>query len=390
MAFKTDMGKAKKKAAAEAAKAASRGNPSRRYWSPEQGKNRIRIMPPWTDKGPNSYQFWRELYVHWNVGPDEENTVHLPCPKLSQDGPKGPCPVCEEAEQHKKSSDPADVELAKQMRAKQRAYSNIIDLDDPIWKKEDIEELVAGGADKDSLPKVGAPKVQVFSYGPKIMKQLLDFYTEEIDFTDLESGYDVIITREGTGLQTDYRVILNPKQSKAPVKTEPTLFDLDQLMAFKEPSEMRALMEGVDPEEAKQLEAGTEEAEQQAEESQEGGEEQAAEEPQEAAGEGQEEGQQEDEQQLEAELEGAEQLEYPPCYGKECDPKDSVCNADCQLFAECKKACGIEDEPPKPKRQAAAAKPAAKPAAKASPATGKAVGGAEDLVAQMRAAVGQK
>ncbi|MCJ7760703.1 hypothetical protein MUP59_06120, partial [Candidatus Bathyarchaeota archaeon] len=94
----------------------------------------------------------------------------------------------------------------------------------------------------------------------------------------------------------------------------------------------------------------------------------------------------------EEELEAAQAVQYPPCYGTECDPKDSVCNTDCQLFAECKVKCGIVDEPPKPKRQAAT-KPAAAgkhAVATKSPATGKAVGGADDLIAQMKAAVGEK
>ena len=209
------------------------------------------------------------------------------------------------------------------------------------------------------------------------MKQLLDFYTEEIDFTDLEAGHDVVITREGQGLQTDYRVILNTKQTKAPIKGEPTLHDLDKILPFREPYEMKALLEGLDPSEVKALEEGTEAStEEPAEE-----ETAAEEEAEESGGNGESEVPEE-------EIEAAAEVQYPPCFGTECDPKDSVCNTDCQLFPECKTKCGIVDEPPKPKRQAAkSAAPAGKPAAKASPAAGKAVAGADDLIAQMKAAV---
>ncbi|MCJ7760612.1 hypothetical protein MUP59_05660, partial [Candidatus Bathyarchaeota archaeon] len=148
MALKVDMTKAKRKAAEEAAKAAARANIVRsNYWTPKQGKNRIRIMPPWSDSGPNAFQFWRELYVHWGVGPDEENKTHLACPRLSQDGPKGPCPICTEVDRLKATKEPANIELAKDMRAKQRSYSNIIDIEDPIWKQENIDEMVAAGTD---------------------------------------------------------------------------------------------------------------------------------------------------------------------------------------------------------------------------------------------------
>jgi hypothetical protein len=385
MALKVDMNKAKRKAAEEAAKAAARANMTRTSrWKPAQGKNRIRIMPPWASSGPNAYQFWRELYVHWGVGPDEESSTALACPRLSQDGPKGPCPVCAEVERLKATKDPANVELAKELRAKQRSFSNIIDIEDPIWKQENIDELIAAGADSSNVPKVGTTKVQEFSYGPTILKQLLDFYTEEIDFTDLDAGHTVIITREGQGLKTDYRVILDTKQTKAPVKGEPKLQDLDKIMPFREPAEMLAILEGLDPGEVKALAASTSAAEEAVEEVvAEEEEAEAVEEDDGSNGEG---------EVPEDELEEAAAVQYPPCYGAECDPKDSVCNTDCQLFAECKTKCGIVDEPPKPKRQAAP-KPAAAgkhAVATKSPATGKAVGGADDLIAQMKAAVGEK
>jgi len=39
----------------------------------KSGKNKIRVMPPWTEEGTNAYQWWREVWTHWGVGPDEEN-----------------------------------------------------------------------------------------------------------------------------------------------------------------------------------------------------------------------------------------------------------------------------------------------------------------------------
>jgi len=255
MAIKADIGKSKQKAAEEAARAAAMGNfGPMPFLKLKSGKNRVRVMPPWTDEGVNAFQWWREVWTHWGIGPDDDNKKTLACPKKTPPG-GGECPVCDEVERLRATGDPADLELAKSMRARMRLFVNAIDLEDPEWTQENVDEMIGGGVEENRLPDVGAPKIQVFGFGSMIFKELLDYYNDEIDMTDLEEGYNVIITKEGKDLNTKYRVRLEKNTSEAPVPDDdPTLHNLDMVQQVKSAAEIIAIMEGVDPEEAKKLE----------------------------------------------------------------------------------------------------------------------------------------
>jgi len=319
MAHKVDIEKAKKKAAEEAARTAGSFGVMP-FWQPKPGKNTIRVMPPWTGEGNNANQFWREVWIHWGVGPDDENKKNVSCPRKTPPEQDVCCPVCDEVDRLKATGDPADLELAKQMKARLRIYSNVIDLKDPVWTQDAIDELIGGGTEEDKLPEVGAPKIQVFSYGSTIWKALLDLATDDVDFTDLEEGHDVLITKEGKGINTKYRLRLDTKASKAPFEgDEPTLHNLDNLMQVKSEAEIRAILEGLDPDEVKQLEAAQKKAsakkqlaagkgagkkKDEEEEAEGEGEEEA-----EAEGEGEEEAEAEAEGEEEGEVEGEEEAE---------------------------------------------------------------------------------
>lgn len=73
---------------------------------------------PIAEKGDQWYQ--RTFYLHYL-----DNKPYV-CPKSV----KKPCPVCEHVKELFNSEDAADIELAKQMRAKERELYNVIDLDD--------------------------------------------------------------------------------------------------------------------------------------------------------------------------------------------------------------------------------------------------------------------
>lgn len=441
--FKTSVEKAKQKAAEEAAKAENRFQKTARlFWKPKQGQNRVRILPAWTGEGPNANQFWRELYVHWGVGPDEENQINFACPRLTPGSENKECPICDEYNRLRGTKDPTDLEAAKELRARQRAYSNIIDLTDPVWTQDDVDELKLQGVEE--LPEVDSPKIQVFNYGPTILKELLDIFCDEIDLTDLQEGHNVVITRTGKDLQTQYRVRIETKASPAPVDAEPSLHDLDEIMPFKEAYIMKAALEGIDPEEMKKLTQGEggngeskpaakpaskpaaaakpaarkpapkpePEPEEAAEEEvveEEAVEEEAAPEEEAAAEEEAVEEEAAAEEEAVEEEAAAEEDAPPPCFGNELDANDSQCRDDCGLFEDCKAAteARLAKEKRKPVSKPAAkpaaapaAKPAAKPAApaaagkKASPATGKAVtgkmdtGDVDDLAKRMRQAIG--
>lgn len=242
-----DVSKVKAKAEEEAQRAAQRTATGFKYWSPKAGKNRIRILPPWTAQGANANQFWREIYVHWNIGLDEESSESFPCPTRTPNGTGGVCPVCVYVDKLRATKDPADAEMAQNYRAKQRFYSNIIDLEDPTYTADDLNEWKARQNDKNAETpfNIGDSKIQVFSYGVMIYKELLDYFMD-VDISDLSKGHDVIITREGVGQQTKYRTRIDHVPTQFPFRAkraiEDVLINLDALMPFVPENEMLAAL----------------------------------------------------------------------------------------------------------------------------------------------------
>jgi len=277
MALKTNINKALKKGEEERARAAAQASFGRQamWWKPKAGENMIRMLPPWTDTGPNQLQFWREIWLHWGVtskdDPEGSNVFNIPCTNRTPGASalmgfdpdvKIPCEICNMVEELRGSSDPANSELAKQTRAKMRIYSQIIDIADPTWTQDAVNELKAKGVQEDNLPKVGEAKIQLYSYGPTILNGILDFYQDSIDIADLEEGYNVKIKRDGTGINTDYRVRLEMQPSKAPItekEWDSKMWNLDELMPFFTEEMVNAVLEGATQEEVRALKPGVKE-----------------------------------------------------------------------------------------------------------------------------------
>lgn len=248
-----DISKAKAKAAEEAAKQEARNKSFQSviYWKPSQGKNKIRVMPPWTsdESNINANQFWREVYVHFSVG---DNNSVFACPQKTAASPNDECPICEEVARLRSTRDPSDAEMAKDMAGKQRLYSNIVDLNDPTFTATDVKEWGENdfNKDKDCPFKAGDTKIQVFGYGPMIFKQLLDIFTENVDITDLANGYDISITRTGKDRNTEYQVTIVPPASQFVLTgqaIDDANIDLDELLPFQETEAIRAALTGAPP-----------------------------------------------------------------------------------------------------------------------------------------------
>jgi hypothetical protein len=245
-----DLAKQKQRQKEEEQKTAARAAGGFKFWSPAVGENRVRFMPPWTEEGPNANDFAREVYVHWNVGPEEKG-VTFSCPAKTPDGPGSVCPVCNFVKQLRATEDAADQEIAADIAAKQRFYSNIVDLSDPLYVAQDIVEWKAKSQGNNECPfTVGETKMKVFSYGPMIFKDLLDIFADNIDITDLQTGWDVKITREGKGRQTRYRVRLDSAKGQSPFvfeakdSIEKRLVNLDNLMPYKTVEDMENAIKG--------------------------------------------------------------------------------------------------------------------------------------------------
>lgn len=167
------------------AKMENRGNQIK-YDKLTQGKNIRRILFP---KGDNN-SFYSEGFVHFAIG---EKKRTYTCPKTFD--PRARCPICEASDRLRESKDKNDKQLGDAMRARKRAYVNVINRD----SDNEIDEPI------------------VLPVGATILKQLLGIICDPDygDITDFDTGRDITIKRSGTGLNTEYDVLPKPNTSVA-------------------------------------------------------------------------------------------------------------------------------------------------------------------------------
>ena len=146
-----------------------------RWFSFEVGDNVVRFIPP---KVGETSPF-RVTAMHYiDAVPGLDKLLVFACPRVEL---KQPCPACQEAERLNKSPNPLDRERAYQLSASLRVFASVID------------RRIADPADG----------IKIMSMGKMIHGQLKTIRSNPRlggDFTDpTDDGFDVIITREGTG-----------------------------------------------------------------------------------------------------------------------------------------------------------------------------------------------
>lgn len=200
------------------------------YWVPAEGRNRIRIMPPWAEDAANAGRYFFETAFHYGIGPDERT---MPCPLVAK--VRETCYLCGLASSLKKSSDEDDQAEAKDLFPKRKYLLNVVDL---------------------AHPEKG---VQVWAAGVKAMRQV-HYYVRDReygDITDLDDGYDLIVEKTGSGLNTEYFVKAAKRSSAFPsedlqdknplladVGEEGNLTDLATFLDYASDAEMKATYEG--------------------------------------------------------------------------------------------------------------------------------------------------
>lgn len=148
------------------------------FMSISEGRNVVRILPP--KAGVRS-----PFYVvdqHYIKVPGAASAIKFVCPRKSM---RKPCPACAKAEEMKRSGNPVDADMAKEFWPRRRAYVNVIDRSDP-------------------------------EHGPKILgcsktvhESLVNMRQDATaggDYTHPYKGFDIVITRKGQGLDTEYQV----------------------------------------------------------------------------------------------------------------------------------------------------------------------------------------
>lgn len=153
------------------------------FWNPPEGESRIRVMPPWN---ADVEEFWFATATHFNVGPDERAVA---CPDLS--GVSDSCYICRLVKRLSRGDEDERAE-SDAMNARPRYLLSIVDL--------------------------GSPQngVQVWPAPKTIFRQLKKFWLNEEDygdFTSFKDGFDILVEKTGTGLNTRYDC--TPTRSKA-------------------------------------------------------------------------------------------------------------------------------------------------------------------------------
>lgn len=170
------------------------------------GTSQVRVLPP----HPTSDSWFVRVYEHWV----DNGTV--PCPRQFN----RECPICEEGETLYNSGVESQISVAKELRPREAFYYNVV---------------VFSTQDGKVSPKNG---VVVMKSGVKVYRQLKDLDNDEAggwgDMTNVNTGFDVRITRSGEGKNdTEYRVQGVPFKS-GPVALKDSLaqhgVDLDSLV----------------------------------------------------------------------------------------------------------------------------------------------------------------
>lgn len=248
-----DISKMKNRLQEEERRETARDRPSFRYWTPAVGKNVIRLLPPWTDEGPSSGDFYREFFVHWSD--DANNVQSFTCPEKTPNVENGGnCSICAYVAALRATKNLADSELAGKLAARQRFNSNIVDLQDPVYTKKEVDEWNDRNSEsgRECSFEIGDTKVQLFSYGPMIFKDLLSIFSQGIDITHPQKGYNLHIRRDGKGRLTKYRVALDVGAGQCALEVEgkglpEIMVNLDSVLQFKKSEDVTAYVNTLPP-----------------------------------------------------------------------------------------------------------------------------------------------
>lgn len=163
-------------------KAATAGR--RKTIKPEAGRNRYRILPGWREGDPT---FWHDFGAHYIKGHDQQiKAVHICLDKTFG----RPCDVCTAIEKAIMSTaDDATLKLLKDAKSTGRVLLNVLHID----------------GDKPTEPQILEVAPSVFN-GKKGVGGVISLFDEWPTMMNLADGHDIIVERQGTGLDTSYGV----------------------------------------------------------------------------------------------------------------------------------------------------------------------------------------
>lgn len=156
----------------------------------ELGRGRYRILPSW--RGAGSQKFWADFGQHFVKGPDNKVKAIYVCESKTF-GKE--CAVCEAIETAmRNTTDDATVKLLKDAQSSAKVLLNVLHLNGPTPNEVQILEVP---------PSVFSGRRGVGGLVSMFEAAVKDGYPLP---TDLENGFDVIIEKSGSGMETTYSV----------------------------------------------------------------------------------------------------------------------------------------------------------------------------------------
>lgn len=178
---------------------------------PLPGKHTYRLLPSW--RGGDEKQFWHDFAMHYVKTPqsgDKPAAVYLCVEKTYGK----PCDVCDAIQKSIAATDDDKMtDLLKKARAGQRYLLNALHI-------------------SGSEPS----KVQVLEVGQGVFESICELINEYGDITDPDSGIDIVIKREGSGLDTSYTVLPAAKTQPLNKSVLTQLINLDEFVAQETPA----------------------------------------------------------------------------------------------------------------------------------------------------------
>lgn len=164
-------------------------------------------------------QFWHDFGAHFIKTPnsaDKPEAVYICTEKTFGK----PCPVCDAIRKSiGVTDDDKMIEMLKKAHSAQRYLMNVLHLTGPEPKK-----------------------VQVLEVGQGVFDSVCELIQEYGDITNVDNGIDIVIKREGTGLDTSYSVLPAAKSQPFPKEVLANRISLDDFVSQENPAgETKAL-----------------------------------------------------------------------------------------------------------------------------------------------------
>jgi gp32 DNA binding protein like len=178
------------------------------------GENSVRVVYNPKEMTENDLPFL-SVYVHRNLGPEGKSRVV--CPKMAG---AGPCPVCSYYEELNSRTDTISVKRAKEIKAREQVFYNIIDKNDPK-----------------------NPIFRIMNSGPKLLEDILNITLNPKygNIFHLERGRDLTIkfteqTKTKSGFN-EYNVMADPDRTAVDMD----LSSLPDLHVFAKPDSIEKI-----------------------------------------------------------------------------------------------------------------------------------------------------